>query len=413
MPAPARQRDPGRAGARLFNFRFSTASTAEGLRSRVHAILDRHRLDYTLEWTLGGEPFLTPRGELIEAVAGAIRDVTGVEAELSTTGGTSDGRFITRICPQVVEFGPVNTSHPQAERAHRACRRGAASADLPARAREAARLKRGQARQATVDRWLREIERRFRSARLAYGHGTHDAREEAAWLVCHVLRIPFDRLGEARDGAVSAAAGRRLAALTDCRIRTREPLAYLLREAWLQHRRFYVDRRVIVPRSHIAELLPDRLSPWLPAARSAAGPRSLHRLGLPRDTRRAGLSAGAGRRVRRLDGSRSRWRAATSRRTGCAPRPPRPVRSVRRARPRAIRLDPLQSALRARRRDAAASTRVSARACVSRLASGRDGLDFVRRLIAHAAGHLARRGLLVVEIGDGRRRWSVSFRGSR
>ena len=94
----------------LFNFRFSTASTAEGLRSRVHAILDRHRLDYTLEWTLGGEPFLTPRGELIEVVAGAIREVTGVEAEISTTGGTSDGRFIKRICPQVVEFGPVNTS---------------------------------------------------------------------------------------------------------------------------------------------------------------------------------------------------------------------------------------------------------------------------------------------------------------
>ena len=94
----------------LFNFRFSTASTSEGLRSRVHAILDRHRVGYELEWTLGGEPFLTPRGELVEAVAGAIKDVTGVETEISTTGGTSDGRFIKRICPQVVEFGPVNTS---------------------------------------------------------------------------------------------------------------------------------------------------------------------------------------------------------------------------------------------------------------------------------------------------------------
>src|SRR5262245_27219809 len=94
----------------LFNFRFSTASTAEGLRARVHAILDRHRIDYSLEWTLGGEPFLTPRGELVEAVAAAIKDVTGVETEISTTGGTSDGRFIKRICPQVVEFGPVNTS---------------------------------------------------------------------------------------------------------------------------------------------------------------------------------------------------------------------------------------------------------------------------------------------------------------
>ncbi len=94
----------------LFNFRFSTASTADGLRSRVREILDRHRLEYELEWTLGGEPFLTPRGDLVEAVAGAIREVTGVAAEVSTTGGTSDGRFIKRICPQVVEFGPVNTS---------------------------------------------------------------------------------------------------------------------------------------------------------------------------------------------------------------------------------------------------------------------------------------------------------------
>jgi len=94
----------------LFNFRFSTASTAEGLRSRVREILDRHRLDYEPEWTTGGEPFLTPRGDLVDAVAGAIKEVTGVAAEVSTTGGTSDGRFIKRICPQVVEFGPVNTS---------------------------------------------------------------------------------------------------------------------------------------------------------------------------------------------------------------------------------------------------------------------------------------------------------------
>ncbi|MCD9124105.1 succinyl-diaminopimelate desuccinylase [Cupriavidus sp. UGS-1] len=93
-----------------FNFRFSTASTPEQLKARVHAILDRHGLEYQLDWTLGGEPFLTPRGELSEAMAAAIAAETGVQTELSTTGGTSDGRFIAKICPQVIEFGPPNAS---------------------------------------------------------------------------------------------------------------------------------------------------------------------------------------------------------------------------------------------------------------------------------------------------------------
>lgn len=93
-----------------FNFRFSTESTPAALRSRVHAVLDRHALDYALDWTLGGEPFLTPVGTLSEALAAAIRAETGVATELSTTGGTSDGRFIAKICPQVVEFGPLNAS---------------------------------------------------------------------------------------------------------------------------------------------------------------------------------------------------------------------------------------------------------------------------------------------------------------
>ena len=93
-----------------FNFRFCTESTPESLKARVHAVLDRHGLDYTLDWTLGGEPFLTPVGTLSEALAAAIRAETGVATELSTTGGTSDGRFIAKICPQVVEFGPLNAS---------------------------------------------------------------------------------------------------------------------------------------------------------------------------------------------------------------------------------------------------------------------------------------------------------------
>jgi len=93
-----------------FNFRFSTESTPEGLRQRVHQLLDDHGLEYQLDWTLSGEPFLTPVGTLSAALTAAIAEETGVTTELSTTGGTSDGRFIARICPQVVEFGPLNAS---------------------------------------------------------------------------------------------------------------------------------------------------------------------------------------------------------------------------------------------------------------------------------------------------------------
>jgi succinyl-diaminopimelate desuccinylase len=95
-----------------FNFRFSTASTVEGLQQRLLAILDKHELDYDIDWTLGARPFLTGRGPLADAATVAIRDICGIETELSTTGGTSDGRFIADICQQLLEIGPVNaTSH--------------------------------------------------------------------------------------------------------------------------------------------------------------------------------------------------------------------------------------------------------------------------------------------------------------
>jgi succinyl-diaminopimelate desuccinylase len=93
-----------------FNFRFSTASTVESLKAAVHGVLDRHRLDYALEWYLSGMPFLTQRGRLVEAAIGAIRAELGVTPQLSTSGGTSDGRFIASICTQVMELGPVNAS---------------------------------------------------------------------------------------------------------------------------------------------------------------------------------------------------------------------------------------------------------------------------------------------------------------
>jgi succinyl-diaminopimelate desuccinylase len=94
----------------LFNFRFSTASTVESLKARVHEILDRQNIDYDLRWELSGKPYLTPRGNLVEAISGAIKTVTGIEPQLSTSGGTSDGRFIADICPQVVEMGPRNAT---------------------------------------------------------------------------------------------------------------------------------------------------------------------------------------------------------------------------------------------------------------------------------------------------------------
>ncbi len=92
----------------VFNFRFSTASSVEGLKRRVHEILDRHGLRYDLMWELGAKPYLTPKGRLVEVLAAAIREHTGVEPQLSTSGGTSDGRFIADIASEVVEFGPVN-----------------------------------------------------------------------------------------------------------------------------------------------------------------------------------------------------------------------------------------------------------------------------------------------------------------
>ena len=94
----------------LFNFRFSTASTVEGLQSRVHAILDRYKLEYDIRWTVGGRPFLTPRGRLVEVLSESIRQATGTTPSLSTTGGTSDGRFLIDICKEIVEFGPVNAT---------------------------------------------------------------------------------------------------------------------------------------------------------------------------------------------------------------------------------------------------------------------------------------------------------------
>ncbi|MEO9241334.1 succinyl-diaminopimelate desuccinylase [Pseudomonas inefficax] len=99
----------------LFNFRFSTESTVEGLQARVSAILDKHELDWSIDWALSGLPFLTEPGELLDAVSASIKGVTGRDTQPSTSGGTSDGRFIATMGTQVVELGPVNATIHQVD----------------------------------------------------------------------------------------------------------------------------------------------------------------------------------------------------------------------------------------------------------------------------------------------------------
>jgi succinyl-diaminopimelate desuccinylase len=105
---------PGRLTA-LFNLRFSTELDAEVIQRRVHAVLDRCGLDYRIDWRLSGNPFLTPAGELVDAARAAVAEVMGIEATLSTTGGTSDGRFIAPTGAQVLELGPVNATIHQVD----------------------------------------------------------------------------------------------------------------------------------------------------------------------------------------------------------------------------------------------------------------------------------------------------------
>ena len=94
----------------LFNFRYSSASTAEMLKSRFIEILNKHQLDYDVDWQHSGEPYLTEKGSLVDVISDAVEEISGIKPTISTTGGTSDGRFISKLCDQVVEFGPINES---------------------------------------------------------------------------------------------------------------------------------------------------------------------------------------------------------------------------------------------------------------------------------------------------------------
>jgi ribosomal protein L3 glutamine methyltransferase len=269
--------------------------------------------------------------------------------------------------------------------------------------------RRREAAPRTVGGWWRELARRFARGRLFFGHGTHNARDEAAWLVCHVLRIPFADLPHALGQPVYPAAARRLVQLGERRIATRAPLAYLLGEAWLAGRRFYVDRRVIVPRSHIAELLPEGLTPFLP--------RRTVKSVLDLCTGSGCLAVLAalafpGARVDAADISVPAL--AVARRNVKAYGQERRIRLVRSdlfaklpGRYDLILCNPPYVAEREMRRLPAeylAEPRVA-------LAGGRDGLSFVRRLLAEADDHLAPGGALVVEIGANRRAVERAFPG--
>ena len=253
---------------------------------------------------------------------------------------------------------------------------------------------------------MREGARRFRRTRLAFGHGTANAHDEAAWLVLHALGLPLD---SATDKAVAHREARRVLDLFGRRIHTRKPAAYLIGEAWLGGLRFRVDQRVVVPRSHIAGLLDERLAPWVAtpgAVRSAldlcTGSGCLAVLlarAFPRARVDAADLAPAALAIARINVGRYRLAG----------------------RIRLIRSD-LFSSLRGKRYDLIVSNPPYVTAAGMKnlpreyrhepamgLGGGRDGLDYVRRILAQAPAHLNQEGLLVVEVGGGRRRVERAF----
>lgn len=250
---------------------------------------------------------------------------------------------------------------------------------------------------------IRQTERRLRAARLHYGHGTDNPRDEAAFLVLRGLGLPFDAdLGRCADPG-------KIEALIQDRIKKRIPAAYLLREAWLAGLPFYIDRRVIVPRSHIAELLRERLKPWLP--------RSPRRV-LDLCTGSGCLAILAARAFARAEVHASDVSAAA---LAVARRNVGHYGLQKRI--RLVRSD-LFSALRGKRYDLIVSNPPYVTSAAMRrlpaeyryepgmaLAAGKDGLEVVRRILAGAPAHLSPSGLLVCEVGDGRRTVERAFRG--
>lgn len=244
---------------------------------------------------------------------------------------------------------------------------------------------------------VREAERRLRRARLHYGHGTTNARDEAVFLVLRGLGLPFEAPADREVGRREAL---RIERLVRRRIRDRIPVPYLLHEAWLQDERFYVDRRVIVPRSHIAELLRMRMRPWL-----VHSPKRI--LDLCTGSGCLAILAAKAFPRAKVD--------ATDLSSGALAVAARNVAMHRmRSRVRLVRSD-LFAALRGRYNLIVCNPPYVGAASMRRLpteyryeprmalASGSDGLDFVRRLLAEVPRYLAPRGTLVCEVGAGRR----------
>jgi ribosomal protein L3 glutamine methyltransferase len=264
-------------------------------------------------------------------------------------------------------------------------------------------------RPVTVGDALARAEEAFARADLHFGHGTHNAADEAAWLLTHVLRIPHERLGDSLGLRVTPSQQARVSRLVSERVRRRVPLAYLLREAWLGEHRFYVDERVIVPRSYIAELLRERLAPWVSGASSVTRALDmctgsgclavLLALAFPRASVDAvDVSPGA---------------LAVARRNVAAYRLKSRVRVVRSDLFRDLRARPYdlivanppyvdERAMRTIPDEYRREPRVA-------LAGGEDGLRFVRRILADAGRFLRPGGALIVETGRHRRGLERAF----
>ncbi len=386
-----------------FNFRFSNESTAESLKQRVHAVLDRHGLDYQLAWTLGGETFLTPPGSLSQGLSRAIQDETGITPVLSTTGGTSDGRFIARICPQVVEFGPVNASIHKIDEHVKVRGHRAAEEHLPAHAGESAVV--------TLLDLIERCSARLQEAGVSFGHGTTNAFDEAAWLALWRLGLPLDDLDGVADRELTPEQHAAIEALVEQRIATRKPAAYLTGEAWLQGLPFHVDERVIVPRSLIAEPLADgaldaclveaprRVLDLCTGNGSLAVLAALAWPGASVDATDLSADALAVARLnveRHALDDRIRLRqgdglaAAEGRYDLILCNPPYVNQDSMATLPPEYRAEP-------------------ALALDGNFAGGADGMDFVRSLLAQAAAHLQAQGVLVLEIGHERPHFEAAF----